>query len=226
MVLVEGLVVLDSQSVLMSSNVLSPVEGSVVAHLGSDLELSAIWKWLSSPVDVLLVDVPALVVAVVAVPEDNMSVVTVVSTMNIEALATVVSDVSSVSRVPLDSLSVVSSPWSHGGGNSDSEASSLLVGNHEASLVEGSDGLSSSVEGEPLLVLGWVVVSDSESELVSSDVLVVEEGSVVWHHRSDLELDTGSQWVLWIVNSSSVDPPSLVGVVVALVPDDVSVVSV
>ena len=190
MVAVEGLVVLDSQSVLMSSNVLVDRQGSVVTHLGSDLESDSVVEWLSSPVDVLLIDVPALVETVVAVPEDNMSVVSVGSTVNIEAFATVVSDVSSLSRVPLDSLGVVTSPWSDGGSNSDSEALTLLVSNDHVSLVENSDGLSSSVEGEPLFVLGWVVVSDSKSVLTGSDVLVVEESSVVSHNGSDLEFDT------------------------------------
>ena len=41
--------------------------------------------------------------------------------------------------------------------------------------------MSSGIEGEPLLFASWVVVSDSESELVRSDMLVPEEGSSVSH---------------------------------------------
>ena len=65
----------------------------------------------------------------------------------------------------------------------------------------------------------WVVVSDSKSPLVSSDVFMVEESSVASHSGLDLELDAVSDWVFWIVNSLSVGVPSLVQTVVALVVD-------
>ena len=41
--------------------------------------------------------------------------------------------------------------------------------------------MGSSVEGPPLLLVGWVVVVDSESVLVCTNVLVEDEGSVVGH---------------------------------------------
>jgi len=130
---VVSLMVVDSESELMSTNVLMPEEGSVSRQSSSDLELSAIWKWLSSPDDSNLIDVPGLVNTIMAVPEDNMSVVSVRSTVNVKTFLSIVSDVSSRSRVPLDSLSVVSGPLSNGGGNSNSETGSLLVSNHKVS---------------------------------------------------------------------------------------------
>ena len=43
---------------------------------------------------------------------------------------------------------------------------------------QSSDGLSSVIEDEPLSSITWVVILDSGSELVSSDVLSHDEGSV------------------------------------------------
>ena len=75
-------------------------------------------------------------------------------------------------------------------------------------------------------VVTWVVVLDSESVLVSTNVLVPEEGSLGVHSSLDLELDTISQWVSSEVEWSSVNEPGLVGAVVAFPPDDLVVVSV
>ena len=57
------------------------------------MELSSL-EWVSSVGLTSLVEDPSLVGTVMAVPPVNMSVVTVVSAMNIQALTTVVSDVS------------------------------------------------------------------------------------------------------------------------------------
>jgi hypothetical protein len=62
------MVVLDSQSVLVSSDVLLPVEGSVSSHSVLDLESDSVTKWIrwelwSSWLDVVG---PGLVEAVVA----------------------------------------------------------------------------------------------------------------------------------------------------------------
>jgi len=93
-------VVLDSNSELVSSDMLSVDKGSLASHLRSDLESHFVGKWLSWVSESSLVNVPSLVEAVVAVPEDNMSIVVVVSAVNVEALSTVVSNVSSRSSVP------------------------------------------------------------------------------------------------------------------------------
>jgi len=44
-----------------------------------------------------------------------------------------------------------------------------------------SDGLGSSIESPPLLVIVRVVVSDSQSILVSTNMFMPEEGSVLGH---------------------------------------------
>lgn len=116
-----------------------------------------------------------------AVPEDDMSVVVVVSSMNIEALTSEISDVSSASSVEVGSDVVSVHPWSHGGSNSDSPAVASLVGKGSLSVSSGSDGVGSLIEDKPLSVVPWSVVSDSESVLVSTNMLVPEEGLVAGH---------------------------------------------
>lgn len=115
---------------------------------------------------------------------------------------------------------------SNDSGSSNVESLTSLVGNSIASSGPGSDSVSSGVKGPPLLVVLWVVRSDSESVLVSTNMLMPEEGSSVGHSRSNLELSSVSEWVSWVVVALSVNNPSLVDTVVALVPDDVSMVRV
>lgn len=81
----------------------------------------------------VLVNPPGLVQTVVTVPESEVSVINVLVTMNIETFLSVVSDVSSCSRVPSDSVFIESSVWSHSSGDSNSEASSPLIGNAHVS---------------------------------------------------------------------------------------------
>lgn len=202
------------------------LKSSSRGHLGSDLELDTVSKDLLWILDSSLIDIPALVLSVVTVPEDDMSSVNVFTSMDIKALSTIVSDVSALSSVPLDSLGVVTREWSESGSDIDLEALTSLVGKSVLSLVESSDGLGSLIEGEPLLLVIWVEVLDSESILVSTNVLSRVKSSVLIHSGSDLELDSGSQWLLWILNGFLVNPPSLVGTVMALVPDQVSVMVV
>ena len=57
-------------------------------------------------------------------------------------------------------------------------------------------------------------------------MLMVENSSVLWESRLDLEFDTVSQWVTWEVWLLLVDVPLLVSSVVAVVEDNVHVVSV
>lgn len=72
-----------------------------------------------------------------------------------------------------------------------------------------------------------VEVVDSESELVASDVLVPEEVLATSHVGSDVELDAVSQWlsVGWLSINGN-DFPALVGTIVAVPPDDMSVVGI
>lgn len=171
-------VVLDSESVLMSTNVFMPEEGSSASHLGLDLESSSISDWVSWIRDSSGVDGPALVGMVVASPEDDMSVLRVRPSVDVEALSWDISDVSGTSTVVSNHLVVVTSGvLSDNSGDSDSESITSLVGDGIVSLLVSSDGSGSLVEHEPLFGVPWLVVLDSESELVSTDVLVIEEGS-------------------------------------------------
>jgi hypothetical protein len=79
---------------LVSADVLVPEEGSVAWHLRSDLELSTVMDWLRWVLNTLLVKVPGLVETIVAVPEDHMSVVRVMTSMDVQAFSTVVSNIS------------------------------------------------------------------------------------------------------------------------------------
>jgi len=69
------------------------------------LEVLSVSQWVSWEVDISLVNVPGLVETIVAMVEDNLSVVGVVSTLNIKAVTTAVSQVSSASWEVGESLS-------------------------------------------------------------------------------------------------------------------------
>lgn len=73
MVVIECLVVLDSESVLVSTNMLMNRESSSAGHSRSDLESLTIWKWLFGVAVCFLVDEPSLVESIVAVVEDHIS---------------------------------------------------------------------------------------------------------------------------------------------------------
>lgn len=161
-----------------------------------------------------------------AVPEDDVSSVSVLSSVDVQTFLGDVSDVSSGSSVEGSLLVDLSSPWSDDGGNTNSEFVSVLVGDGVTSVGPGSDGSGSLVEDEPLSVVLWLVVSDSESVLVSSDVLLPVQGSEGAHSRFDLESSVVWKWLSWIGVGSLVDIPGLVQTVVAAPHDGVSQVSV
>lgn len=186
------------------------------------MEFLVITNWLSWPADSSLINVPGLVQSVVAVVVDNMSVVMIVTSVNIKALSSNVSNVSSWTIEPSDLLVWLVLPLSDYCSNINSEALSSLVGESIVSSSPGSDGSGSGIESPPLSVVLWTVVSDSKSELVSTNVLMPEESSSVLHERLNLELNSVSKWVSWVVNSLSVNVPSLVQSIVAVPEDDVS----
>lgn len=99
-------------------------------------------------------------------------------------------------------------------------SSSLLDRNNEVSIGTSSNSLGSVVEDPPLFDIVWVVVSDSKSVLVRSNVFSVEKSSSCSQSRLDLELNSILQWVSWEVNSSSVKQPSLAGSVIAVLEDN------
>ena len=115
------------------------------------------------------------------VPVDDMSVMSIRTTMDIKALLSNVSDVSELSTVPYCLLVWLLSEWSDGCSNSNSELLTSLVGKSIISSCPGSDCLCSVIESEPLLVVLRVIVSDSQSELVATNMLMPEEGSILLH---------------------------------------------
>lgn len=137
--------------------------------------------------------------------------------MDIEALVQDVSDVSSSSTEESHSLNGLTLVVSSNGSVSISGevSGSDLDGDYSSSVGESSDRLGSPVKDPPLSVVSWVVVSDPESVLVCTNMLVPEEGSVGSHSRLDLELDSVSEWVSWVVEWSSVEVEGLLGVVAA-----------
>jgi len=147
------------------------------------LELDTITKWVWWVLVSNSVDVPALVGTVVALPPVDVSVVRVVGSVDIQALVPGVSDVSSGTSEESHSLEMLISVVSSDGNVSVvSPALSIdLSGDDLVSVSHSSDGLGSPVEGPPLSVVTWVVVLDSQSVLVRSDVLMPEEGSVSAH---------------------------------------------
>ena len=79
MLVVTSVGVSDSQSVLMGTNVLSPVDSSVVLHSCLDLELKAISEWIGWESECLGIESPSLVLSIVAVHPSAVVVVSVSS---------------------------------------------------------------------------------------------------------------------------------------------------
>jgi hypothetical protein len=110
--------------------------------------------------------------------------------------------------------------------NSNFEALSRLVGKDKLSFCPGSDGSGSRVEGPPLLDVFRVVVPYSQSLLISTNVLVPEDGSFMGHSGFDLELHSVLQRLSWVFLSFLVNGPSLVLSVVTCPPGEVIVMVV
>lgn len=102
------IVVLDSQSVLVATNMLMPEESSCSAHSSLDLELDTISQWISWNVHWSSIKVPSLVSTVMASPVDNPSVVVVFATMDIKAVSCWISEVSSATWIVGELLVVFS----------------------------------------------------------------------------------------------------------------------
>jgi len=89
----------------------------------------------------------------VASPEGNVSLVGVASTLNIEALTSVVSQVSSASWEEGESLVVLVGPWSQDSNLSHSIGVTVSVRDGVVSSLPASDGSGSGIEDEPLVVV-------------------------------------------------------------------------
>jgi len=128
-----GVGVSDSESVLGSGPSLSPVDSSLRSQVSSNLELSSVLLWVGSLSLSVGVDVPGLVESIVAVPESDWLVFFVRSTIDVEALVSCVSDVSSGSSEPFHLLIWLVSVLSCNSPLSDSEVLSVQVGESEVS---------------------------------------------------------------------------------------------
>lgn len=120
-------IIVDSESHLSSSNVLGPEKGEVVWSLSLKLEFGSTLERLFWILDSLGVEVPGLVQAVVAVVPECVHVVMVSTTIDIQALSTVVPDVSSASSPEGDMLVVASVVKSHDSGGIVFHGTSFLA---------------------------------------------------------------------------------------------------
>lgn len=162
-------VVSDSESVLVTTDVLTPEEGSVGLQLSLKLEFDTILEWLLWPFDALDVDLPSLSSMVSAHPVGNSVLVSVGEAVRSDDVVAPILDLvlsveerSLVDRVdPLSGNDVVGvGPTS---GTDDS-------GDGQVSLVGSSDRLGSSIEDEPLSSVPWSVILDLDFELSVSNV--------------------------------------------------------
>jgi len=81
----------------------------------------------------------------------------------------------------VDVLRSASVPWSENNSVVVSMIVAVLVGKSVVSSLESSDGLSSGIIEEPLVVIEWRVVHHSNSVLVSSNVFLDRESSSTRH---------------------------------------------
>jgi hypothetical protein len=121
---------------------------------------------------------PSLVSTLVARPPVKVSVVSVGPTVDIEASSTKISDVLLASIEPSHLLESFIFIWLGTGNVSfmGPVSCTVLDTNSFLSVRSRSDRLGSPVEDPPLSNIIWVVVLDSESELVSTNVLVPSDG--------------------------------------------------
>jgi len=92
---VSSICVSDSESILLGTEVLSPVDSSVVLHLGLDLELDAVFEWVRWEVISVFVKIPGLAEVIIAIIEGNVSHVRVTVSVNAKTLTSSISDVPS-----------------------------------------------------------------------------------------------------------------------------------
>jgi len=176
-----------------------------------------------------LLQEPTLVESIVAAPPGDWLLVSVLNLPDVEAKATVVSDVSSASSEPGDLLEVSLSVdvRSDDSKLADSESLLELVGDGVVSHGSGSDGSSSLIKSPDVVLDTILEGGDSESVVLgdSSDLSgVVVKNSVSWEDGSDDEGGAVSDWVSWCVEALSADIPDLVLTVMAVVPLEWSLV--
>jgi hypothetical protein len=89
------------------------------------------------------------------------------------------------------------------------ESDALLVGDDLVSVSPGTDCVCSPVEYEPLLVVSWCVVSDSQSVLVTTNVFMPEDSSVMSHLGLELEPDSVIESLFRVLDAVSVEHEEL-----------------
>jgi len=143
------------------------------------------WK-LNSALTFLVLGGPVLmVVALVALPEGNWVVVSVLSTDGVEAPSALDVHEMAVGELGLALSSVLAGIWSHDNCSSLLEVV-VLSGKHKSWVMSESDGLGLLIKDEPLsLVSLWR--SDSDSVMGLSHVLSNSEDLSSLHLRLDLE---------------------------------------
>lgn len=108
---------------------------SLSSHAGADHELDTISDRESAVLGLVVLDLdeldlrngPSLVVSFMAFPESHWLVVHISSLSYVKAEALIVSDVPLATRVEVETLLLLSSPWSDDGCSSDSEALASLI---------------------------------------------------------------------------------------------------
>ena len=126
----------------------------------------------------------------------------------------------------MDSLPVLISVVSDKGVATVHGSGVLLIRDDVSSIGHRSDGLSSPVEGPPLLSVVSVIVHDLEVPLGTSSRVAPDEWSVGSESSSDLELLSISQWVSCEVNTSLINIPSHACTSMAMLEDSVLSVTV
>lgn len=185
------------------------------------MESDVVGEWLLSEDVWVLINIPVLrVPSSVTVIEHSVFTVTISVASQGKAVVSDGLNVSVVSWHPSHELSGSVTRAV----NSSKDVLTVTKGVSGKSIVSpvvGSDSLGSAIESIPGVLVIWVLI-------VNPDIAVVSEvqWSVSVNSGSDLELDTVSEWVGWVVDTLLVDVPALVLAIVAFVPNKVSVVSV
>jgi len=212
--------------VLVGSDVLSDLDGSAGSHACSEEEGNSVPLWEVGFHDQFLLEGPLLVGSVVAWPGDEVVVVGVTASRDVNASLSWTDDPLSVCFPSPRLVLVVEGSENH----VDVSGGLVLVAPSECNGVASSDGVSdglgSSVEEELLLGIGWVEVSHPDDVLVASDVVDDLHGSSGSHMGSDVESLSIPQWVVGIEDRSLVDSPPLVHAIVAVPGAEVVVVGV
>jgi len=94
------------------------------------------------------------------------------------------------------------------------------VRNSKGSVHNRSDGSATFVKDPPLFIIEWLMILDSHSVLVSSDMFVPEESLAACHSASNLESNSIGKWLLGPWSLNLVDIPGFTHMITSAVPED------